>query len=65
MDLIKLLAELREYRAQIEEAIAAMEDLARRRHHSASRRNTSGRKRPIRRSATKPTKRRASRNKSS
>jgi len=34
MDLLKLVAELRVYRAQVEEAIAAMEDLARRRHLS-------------------------------
>ena len=34
MDLLKLVAELREYRAQVIEAIAALEDLARRRHES-------------------------------
>jgi hypothetical protein len=32
MDLSKLVAELREYRAQVVEAITALEDLARRRH---------------------------------
>jgi hypothetical protein len=32
MDLLKLVAELREYRAQVEEAIASLEELARRRH---------------------------------
>lgn len=31
MDLLKLIDELRTYRAQVEEAIAAMEELARRR----------------------------------
>ena len=35
MDLVKLVAELREYRAQIEEAIVAIEQLARRRHPGA------------------------------
>jgi hypothetical protein len=35
MDLVKLIAELREYRAQIEEAIVALEQLARRRHPGA------------------------------
>jgi hypothetical protein len=35
MDLVKLVVELREYRAQIDEAIGAMEQLARRRHPEA------------------------------
>ena len=34
MDLLKLVAELREYRAQVIEAITALEDLARRRQES-------------------------------
>ena len=44
MDLVKLVAELREYRAQIEEAIAAMEELARRRHPEAPARAIWGKK---------------------
>jgi hypothetical protein len=35
MDLVKLVAELREYHAQIEEAIVSLELLARRRHPGA------------------------------
>jgi hypothetical protein len=35
MDLVNLVAELREYREQIDEAIIAMEQLARRRHPEA------------------------------
>jgi hypothetical protein len=35
MDLVNLVAELREYREQIDEAIIAMEQLARRRHPGA------------------------------
>jgi hypothetical protein len=65
MDLIKLLAELREYRAQIEEAIAAMEELARRRYGSRPRRKVSGRKPSRPRAKAKPSKRRAARSKSS
>jgi hypothetical protein len=55
MDLIKLVAELREYRAQVQEAIAALEDLARRRHPTSSPAKTPA-KRPVGRprSKTKP-----------
>jgi hypothetical protein len=35
MDIVNLVAELREYREQIDEAIIAMEQLARRRHPGA------------------------------
>jgi len=47
MDLVKLVAELREYRAQIEEAIAAMEQLARRRHPPQIRVSTISAKKPV------------------
>jgi hypothetical protein len=49
MDLVKLVAELREYRAQVQEAIAALEDLARRRHDSSNGSKVVGRKSPQRR----------------
>jgi hypothetical protein len=39
MDLLKLIDDLRAYRAQVEEAIAAMEELARRRGLTARERN--------------------------
>jgi len=59
MDLMKLVAELREYRAQVVEAITALEDLARRRHPSIQGSSTFVKKAPKRRraragSATKP-----------
>lgn len=62
MDLLKLIAELREYRAQVEEAIASMEELARRRHPSGA-----GVKNPVKKSAQRrepKSKRRTGKNKS-
>ena len=65
MDLVKLLADLREYRAQIEEAIGAFEELARQRYPGSARRKDPDPKSLATRPRTKSRKRRARRNKSS